>query len=83
MVSDSSAATRELLTAHADSTVATDDILDAFGGEQRAAVMVDKSCRLVEITTCWSKTSNDTVGEQIDCPAHVRLHVDGRKTRHP
>lgn len=47
------------------------DILTALGGERRAAVLTDKFCRLAEITTCYRKAADGTVGERIDCPDHI------------
>ncbi|KAG8458066.1 hypothetical protein KFE25_012726 [Diacronema lutheri] len=38
---------------------------------KHVAVRVDKQCRLEEVTTCWAKREDGTVGEQIHCPEHV------------
>lgn len=46
-------------------------LIEAIGGKEKVAIMADKSCRLTEITTCWSKTRDGTVGQQVDCPQHV------------
>ena len=41
------------------------EIVDRFGGASRVALMYDNFCRLQEITTCWSKNPDGTVGEQV------------------
>ena len=46
-------------------------LLAAAGGPQRAAVMTDRFCRLREVTTCWAKAEDGSVGAQVDCPPHV------------
>ena len=40
-------------------------------GPKRAALMSDQFCRLSEITTCWRKNADGTVGAQVDCPDHL------------
>ena len=63
---------RELLLDHAGvKPVPTIALVEAVGGGKKIAIMADKSCRLTEITTCWSKNTDNTVGEQVDCPQHV------------
>ena len=44
---------------------------------KRVALRADKQCRLTEVTTCWSKAPDGTVGQQVDCPDHV---IRGRDT---
>ena len=63
--SDEIAGARELLEDNAGGPVDTGELLLELGGERRAAVMSDKSCRLVEITTCWQKNRDGTVGPQV------------------
>lgn len=38
---------------------------------KRVAVRVDKHCRLEEVTSCWAKQPDGSVGEQVHCPAYV------------
>ena len=38
---------------------------------RKVAIRADRECRLTEITSCWEKAPDGTVGKQIDCPAHV------------
>ena len=52
-------------------TLPLGSILSTLGGERRVAIMTDKFCRLTEITTCWAKNADGTVGAQVDCPDHV------------
>ena len=49
--------------------VSTVSLVDAIGGGKKVAIMADKACRLTEITTCWSKNADNTVGPQVDCPS--------------
>jgi len=46
-------------------------VLGALGGERRAAVMADKSCRLAEVTTCYRRAPDGSVGDRVDCPPHI------------
>lgn len=62
---------RDLLATYSGEHVAIDEIYEEIGGAKRVALMASKFCQLQEITTCWSKNSDGTVGEQIDCPDHV------------
>ena len=48
------------------------DIYDAFGGMPAyVAIMSDKQCRLQEVTTCWHKKADNSVGHQVACPDYV------------
>lgn len=38
---------------------------------KRVAIHADKLCRLTEVTSCWAKAPDGTVGKQVDCPEHV------------
>jgi ribonuclease T2 len=38
---------------------------------KHVGVRVDKNCRLEEVTTCWAKQPDGSVGEQVHCPEHV------------
>ena len=72
--SDELGACRECLrdaVADGAGAVSVADVLDSLGGPKRAALMADKHCRLGEITTCWAKKADGTVGAQIDCPDHL------------
>ena len=62
---------RDLLADSAGAALPLSEVLGALGGERRAAIMTDKFCRLAEITTCYAKRPDGTVGERVDCPAHV------------
>ena len=50
-----------------------DEALRALRGEyrKRVALSADKHCRLAEVTSCWRKQPDGSVGEQCDCPPHV------------
>ena len=50
---DELAGCRDLLEDSAGGPLAVGELLAELGGERRAAVMSDKVCRLVELTTCW------------------------------
>ena len=41
-----------------------DELAARFGGVDRVAVMSDHHCRLQELTSCWQKNPDGTVGEQ-------------------
>lgn len=64
---------RDLLAEAASSKepLSLGEVLAALGGERRAAIMTDKFCRLAEITTCYRKAKDGSVGERIDCPDHI------------
>ena len=68
---DSVLAVRDLLNDTAGDSVAVDDLVQELGGPKKVAVMSNKFCQLEEITTCWAKTSDGSVGDQVDCPDHV------------
>lgn len=53
-------------------------VLQAFGGAKKFAVLTSKQCQLQELTTCWKRNADNTVGDQIDCPGYI-LH-GGRNT---
>eukprot|EP00300_Choanocystis_sp_HF-7_P007445 c15297_g1_i3.p1 GENE.c15297_g1_i3~~c15297_g1_i3.p1 ORF type:complete len:173 (+),score=21.06 c15297_g1_i3:442-960(+) len=54
-----------------EGTLTVEALAEALGGPRRVAVMSDDQCRLQELTTCWSKNPDGSVGEQIDCPKHI------------
>jgi hypothetical protein len=62
---------RDLLADVAGGSVETAELVDVLGGPQRAAIMTDAQCRLSEVTTCWARNPDGTVGQQIDCPKHI------------
>ena len=47
-------------------------------GPTRRARRADKHCRLSEVTSCWAKLADGSVGQQIDCPPSV---MKGRDTQ--
>ena len=61
--------TPEMLTRNVGGTVDA----AALRGEYRSrvALSADKHCRLAEVTSCWRKQPDGSVGEQCDCPPHV------------
>ena len=61
--------TPEMLTRNVGGTVDA----AALRGEyrKRVALSADKHCRLAEVTSCWRKQPDGSVGEQCDCPPHV------------
>jgi hypothetical protein len=38
---------------------------------RHVAIRVDKHCRLEEVTSCWAKLPDGTVGSQIHCPEYM------------
>lgn len=61
---------RDLLQRQAGNMIDLNKLL-LFGGAKKFAVLTSKQCQLQEITTCWEKREDNTVGEQIDCPPHI------------
>ena len=53
----------------------------ALRGEyrKRVALSADKHCRLAEVTSCWRKQPDGSVGEQCDCPPHVMKGRDNSR----
>jgi ribonuclease I len=62
---------RDFLNSRAGEVVNIDDIFEEAGGNKRVVVQATQYCQLQELTTCWRKAADGTVGEQMDCPAHV------------
>ena len=62
---------KAFLTAYTDDAMPVDDFVSQFGGPNMVAVKTDAHCRLEEITTCWQKLPDGTVGKQTVCPDHV------------
>ena len=62
---------RNLLNSYAGDHIDTSEIVDAAKGNKRIAIMSNKYCQLQEVTTCFEKNSDNTVGNMIDCPTHV------------
>lgn len=61
--------TPTLLSNHVGQDVPTSELRKAY--KKRVAIRADKLCRLSEVTTCWAKAPDGSVGEQVDCPDHV------------
>lgn len=62
---------RDYLNSNAGEIVSITDIFEEAGGPERIAIQATPYCQLQELTTCWKKAVDGTVGEQIDCPSHV------------
>lgn len=62
---------RDFLNSNAGEVVSISDIFDQAGGNNRVAIQASQYCQLQELTTCWAKAADGSVGEQIDCPTHV------------
>lgn len=62
---------KKLLQESPGAALSVDSLVKEFGGPTKVALKADKHCRLEEITTCWSKLPDGSVGEQVDCPDHV------------
>jgi hypothetical protein len=58
--------------------IKTLDLLKLFGGTDYAAALASPSCDLLELTTCWEKLADHSVGQQIKCPKYV-LNSRGTK----
>jgi len=69
--SDELGGPREALIDFAGDSIPVEELLEEFGGEKAVALKSDQFCRLEEITTCWEKKQDGTVGDQINCPDHV------------
>ena len=46
-------------------------IHEEIGGSKFITIMTNNSCQLQEITTCWQKLPNGSIGKQIECPSHL------------
>lgn len=46
-------------------------IYEAIGSTKKVAIMTNNFCQLQEITTCWEKKEDGSIGKMIDCPAHL------------
>ena len=62
---------RNLLNSYAGDSIEISEIVENANGNKRIAMMSNKYCQLQEITTCWEKRPDNTVGNMIDCPSHV------------
>lgn len=65
------------LSAHVGGSVSAAELRSAYA--KRVALRADRSCRLAEVTTCWSKLADGRVGAQVDCPDHVMRGRDSPK----
>ena len=66
-------------TQRAGASVAADELREQYA--RRVAVRVDKACRLSEVTSCWSRTADGRLAEQVDCPDHVMRGRDSSSAR--
>jgi hypothetical protein len=57
--------------ASSSAQVSLSGIYDIIGSGKKVAIMTNKFCQLGEITSCWSKRSDEKPGELVDCPDHV------------
>ena len=62
---------RNQLNSYAGDNIDISEIFDAAKSNKRIAIMTNKYCQLQEVTTCWEKNSDNSVGNMIDCPNHV------------
>ena len=62
---------RDFLHSNSGNIINVNDIYVKAGGPKRVAVQATPMCQLQELTTCWEKTSEGKVGNQVDCPLHV------------
>jgi hypothetical protein len=62
---------RNILNSYAGDNIEISEIIDAAKSNKRIAIMSNKYCQLQEVTTCWEKNNDNTVGNMIDCPSHV------------
>ena len=67
--------TPAIITASVGGSVPTSAVRNAY--DKQVAIRTDKGCSLAEVTSCWMKAPDGTVGPQVDCPAHV---MGGRDT---
>jgi ribonuclease I len=61
---------RDLLQRSAGNMILQHKLL-AYSGNKKIAILTSKECQLMEITTCFEKKADYTVGDQIDCPAYI------------
>ena len=61
--------TPKLISEHVGGAVPATELRGSYA--KRVALKADKACRLSEVTSCWAKRPDGTVGGQIDCPEHV------------
>lgn len=69
--------TPALISGNVGGEVSAAQLRSEYG--RRVAIRADKHCRLSEVTSCFAKGPNGTVGPQIDCPSHV---MGGRDSGH-
>lgn len=62
---------RDFLNESAGSPVSLESVVNEAGGARKIGVMASKFCQLQEVTTCWRKNPDGTVGPQQDCPDHL------------
>ena len=67
--------TPKLVSEHVGGDISAAELRRSYA--KRVAVRADKQCRLSEVTSCWAKAPDGTVGQQVDCPEHV---MKGRDT---
>ena len=61
--------TPQLLTNSVGASVDAAALRSAYS--RRVAVRADRMCQLSEVTSCFAKQPDGSVGPQVDCPAHV------------
>ncbi|KAK3269234.1 hypothetical protein CYMTET_22315 [Cymbomonas tetramitiformis] len=59
----------QILLDHAGGALGLESVREAYA--HSVGLQLDGFCRLREVTTCFSKNRDGTVGEQVDCPPHV------------
>jgi len=62
---------RDFLNENAGSTVSLESVVNEAGGAKKIGVMSSNYCQLQEVTTCWKKNNDGSVGPQQDCPNHL------------
>lgn len=59
------------LNANSGKSISVEEIYQSTGSAKNIAIMTNKYCQLLEITTCWSKNQDGTPGVLIECPSHL------------
>jgi len=62
------------LTANVGGSVGADALRATYA--KKVAIKADRNCSLSEVTSCWAKRPDGTVGAQIDCPEHIMKSRD-------
>eukprot|EP01124_Arcella_intermedia_P012333 TRINITY_DN1869_c1_g1_i1.p1 TRINITY_DN1869_c1_g1~~TRINITY_DN1869_c1_g1_i1.p1 ORF type:complete len:305 (+),score=27.38 TRINITY_DN1869_c1_g1_i1:12-926(+) len=63
--------TAECLRDASGDAIELEELWEEYGSERVVAFKADKFCRLEEITTCFRRNADGTVGDQVECPEHV------------